>query len=57
MLYLMVLHGTILLRRKITASFYLDFFLSPSFGKDFSMKLNMYERYNFSTILNVLYYF
>lgn len=50
MLYLMVLHGTILSQRKITASFYLDCFLSPSFGKDFSMKLNMNEKYNFPRI-------
>lgn len=57
MLYLMVLHGTILSRRKITASFYLDFFLSPSFGEDFSMKLNTNEKYNFPRILYVLYHF
>lgn len=56
MLYLMVLHGTILSQRKITASFYLDFFLSPSFAKDFSMKLNMNEKYNFPRILYLLYY-
>lgn len=44
-LYLMVLHGTILSRRKITASFYLDLSLFASLGKEFSLKLNMNEKF------------